>query len=326
MDVLYLTEAEVERLLTMEMALEALEASFRAAAAGKAANHPRRRLRSAEGALLLYMAALDESSGYFGLKIYTAGPTGVRFLVLLYDNRTGELVALLEADFLGRVRTGAASGLATKHLARPDAARVGILGTGHQAPTQLQAIAQVRRLASVRAYSPTPERRRAFADRMSRELDLAVEAVDSAEAAVRDADIVVAITSAREPVLQGAWLAPGAHVNAAGANFARKRELDDAVIARAGRIVVDSREQAKLEAGDLIAPFQSHPERWQDVRELSQLVSGDVPGRTSEEEITLFKSLGVALEDVATAARVVERARRKGVGRTNTMWASGLVP
>ena len=148
MDVLYLTEAEVERLLTMEMALEALEAAFRAAASGKAANHPRRRLRSAEGALLLYMAALDESSGYFGLKIYTAGPTGVRFLVLLYDNRTGELVALLEADFLGRMRTGAASGLAPsgQRFFREPREIVGIVTRG----------ARIRMLAVHFTFLPSP--------------------------------------------------------------------------------------------------------------------------------------------------------------------------
>ncbi|MFQ5778501.1 MAG: ornithine cyclodeaminase family protein [Terriglobia bacterium] len=320
MDVLYLTEADVERLLTMEMALEAVEGAFRGAAAGRVANQSRRRLRSS-GALFHYMAADDETCGYFGMKIYSSTRAGVRFLVPLFRGDSGALVALLEADYLGRVRTGAASGIATRYMARADAARVGILGSGHQAPTQLEAIARVRRLTSVAVYSPNSEHRRAFAEKMSSELSLPVEAVESAEAAVRDADIVVAVTSAQQPVLRGAWLAPGTHINAVGVNSARRRELDEEAVARAARIVVDSREQSQQEAGDLIAPFEGKPERWQQVHELAEVVAGRVLGRGDPREITLFKSNGVALEDVATAARVYKRARREGVGRMLKMWA-----
>ncbi|HKZ52936.1 MAG TPA: ornithine cyclodeaminase family protein [Candidatus Acidoferrales bacterium] len=327
MEVLYLSEAEVERLLTMEMALEAVEAAFRHLAERQAQNHPRQRLQTAGGALLHYMAAADDHLGYLGMKLYTSSPAGVRFLVPLYRGDTGALVALLEADYLGRVRTGAASGVATKYMARADASRVGIIGTGHQAPTQLLAIAQVRRLTAVHVYSRTPERRTAFADRMSAALSLPVEAVDTAEKAVRDADIVVTITSAREPVAQGAWLAPGTHINAAGVNSARRRELDATAVARADRIVVDSLEQSQQEAGDLIAAFGDQADRWprrrrgwQQVRTLAEVVAGLVPGRETREEITLFKSNGVALEDVATAVRVYERAQAEGVGRRLQMW------
>ena len=320
MDVLYLREAEVERLLTMELALEAVESAFRAAASGQVENHPRQRFHPSSGVYFHYMAAADQICGYFGVKLYTSSPTGTRFLVPLYRADTGALVALLEADTLGRFRTGAASGVATKYMARAEAANVGILGSGHQAPTQLLALDRVRRLTSVRVYSPSPERRRAFAEKMSGPLGLRVSAVESAEAAVREADIVVVVTSAKQPVLQGGWLAPGTHVNAVGANFPQKRELDDAVVARAARIVVDSREQSRQEAGDLIAPFAGQPERWNEVRELSEVVAGRFSGRAAAEEITLFKSNGVALEDVATAARVYERARAEGVGQILKMW------
>lgn len=320
MDVLYLCEAEIERLLTMEVALEAVESAFRAVAAGRVHNLSRQRLHPASGVYFHTMAAADETCGYFGAKLYSSSPAGTRFLVPLYRAETGVLVALLEADALGRMRTGAASGVATKYMARPEAARVGLLGSGHQAPTQLEALARVRRLESVRVYSPNPERRRAFADKMGPALGLRVEAVTSAEAAVRETDIVVVVTNARQPVLEGAWLAPGTHINAVGANFPQKRELDDAVVARAARIVVDSREQAQLEAGDLIGPFEGQPERWQQVHELSQVVAGQVSGRGGPEEITLFKSNGVALEDVTAAARVYERARAEGVGRILKMW------
>ncbi len=320
MEVLYLTETDVERLLTMEAALEAVEAAFRACVAGQVQSHPRRRLRTSAGAWLNYMAANDDRSGYFGMKLYTVSSLGTAFLVPLYKGDTGELVALLEADFLGRMRTGAASGVATKYMARADAKRVAIIGSGHQAPTQLEAIASVRRLESACVYSPNPGRRRGFAERMSAWLGLRVEPAASAEEAVRSADIVATITSTLAPVVQGAWLRPGTHINAAGANFPKRRELDDDVIARAARIVVDSREQSRMEAGDLLQPFQENPQRWEEVRELSEVVAGMSPGRGAPEEITLFKSLGVALEDVAVAARVYERARAEGVGRKLGMW------
>ncbi len=320
MEVLYLTETDVKRLLTMEAALEAVEAAFRACAAGQVQNHPRRRLRASSGAWLNYMAANDDRAAYFGMKLYTVSSLGTSFLVPLYRGDTGELVALIEADYLGCVRTGAASGVATKYMARPDAKRVAIIGSGHQAPTQLEAIARVRKLESACVYSPNPGRRRGFAERMSARLGLRVEPAASAEEAVRSADIVATITSTLTPAVQGAWLRPGTHINAAGANFPKRRELDDEALARASCIVVDSREQAKMEAGDLLQPFKENPQRWEEVRELSEVVAGTAPGRGAPEEITLFKSLGVALEDVAVAARVYERARAEGVGRQLGMW------
>lgn len=321
MDVLYLTEAEVSRLLTMEIALAAIEEGMRHWASGSAANVSRQRLEVPPKTYLHYMAAAEFVQGYFGMKIYTSAPGGLRFLVPLYRGETGELIALLEADRLSCVRTGAASGLATRYLARTDAARVAILGTGHQAPTQLEAVAAVRTIQHVRAYSRGPAQREAFAQAMSKSLGMEVVAVDSAEQAVREADIVITVTTARTPVLQGDWLAPGAHINAVGANFPHRRELDDATLARVSRVVVDSREQSQREAGDLIIPFASDPQRWQRVDELHQVISGACPGRQGPEEITLFKSNGIALWDVAAAARVYELARAHGAGRTLPMWA-----
>lgn len=320
MDVLYLREAEVEQLLTMDMALAAVEEAFRQAALGGVQNQARRRLHTAAGAMLHYMAAADDSLGYFGLKIYTTTRAGFRFLVLLYRGDTGALVALLEADRLGCVRTGAASGIASKYMARPDAGRVAILGSGHQAPTQLLALSKVRRLTSVKVFSRTPERRAAFAETMSAQLGMTVEAVATAEEALRGADLIAAITSAREPVTRSEWISPGAHINAAGINHARRQEIDAATVLRAARVVVDSVEQSKEEAGDLIVAYEREPQRWQQVRELSQVVAGKFPGRESAEEITLFKSNGVALEDVATAVRVYERALEEKVGTTLRMW------
>jgi ornithine cyclodeaminase/alanine dehydrogenase-like protein (mu-crystallin family) len=317
MQVLYLSESDVEHLLTMELALEVVESAFRRQAAGDVQNNSRQRLRSTGGTMLHYMAASDDGLGYLG---YSSSRAGVHFMVPLYQAETGVLVALLEADYLGCMRTGAASGVATKYMARPEATSVGIIGSGHQAPTQLQAVSRVRQLSRVRVHSPTPQHRDDFAGRMGAKLSLSVEAVGTAEEAVRDADIVITITAAREPVLKGAWLAPGVHINAAGVNSSRRRELYGEAVNRCDRVVVDSVEQSKQEAGDLIMPFRNQPERWDQVQTLAAVVGGLYPGRERPEEITLFKSNGVALEDVAVAARVYERALEEGVGRRLPMW------
>jgi ornithine cyclodeaminase/alanine dehydrogenase-like protein (mu-crystallin family) len=245
---LLLREAEVHALLPMSLALEAVEEAFRHLAEGTAVLHARQRLLLPEKSYLHYMAASDTALGYAAMKIYTSVRDRIRFLVPLFRIATGELVALIEAERLGAVRTGAASGVATKYMARADARQAGILGTGLQARTQLEALAAVRRLELVRAYGRDPERRGRFAQEMRRQLGLPVEAVDSAERAVRDADLVVTATTSSHPVVLGAWLAPGAHVNAVGSNFPQKRELDDAAVRRAGIIAVDSREQSRVEA------------------------------------------------------------------------------
>lgn len=311
---LLLREADVHALLPMSLALEAVEEAFRHLADGAAVLHPRQRLSLPEKSYLHYMAAADSIRGYAGMKIYTNAGRSLRFLVPLYRVATGELLALIEADKLGQMRTGAASGIATKYMAREDAAMVGIVGTGWQAGSQLEAIAAVRKLERVRAFGRDPERRARFAREMTERLRVPVEAVDSPEAAVREADIVVTVTTASKPVVLGAWLAPGAHINAAGANFPQKRELDDVTVRRAGIIAADSREQSKMEAGDLIQTFDEDASAWSAVRELSEIVAGGAPGRTSERQITLFKSNGIAIEDVAVASRIYELALQRGLG------------
>lgn len=311
---LLLREADVHALLTMPLALEAVEESFRHLAEGSAVMHPRQRFSFLEKTHLHYMAAADTVRGYAGLKIYTWVGGKLRFLVPLYRISTGELLALIEADKLGQMRTGAASGVATKYMSRKDSVTVGIVGTGWQARAQLEAVAAVRKIERVRAFGRDAERRAKFAREMTEQLHVTVEAVASAEEAVRDADLVVASTTASKPVIAGSWIAPGAHINAIGANFPQKRELDDATVHRAGIIAVDSREQAKQEAGDLIQAFREDPAAWSAVKELSEIVVEGTPGRTSERQITLFKSNGIAIWDVACAARVYELAVARGRG------------
>jgi len=317
---LLLTEADVHAILTMPLALELVEASFRRLAGGAAVLHPRRRLRMASQGLLNYMAASDSAGGYMGLKIYTVSPNGVRFVVLLFDARSGEMCALIEADYLGQMRTGAASGVATRVMARGNASRAGIIGTGLQAKTQLEAVALVRKLEWIRVFGRDVKRREEFAKEMTARLAVPVAVVNSAEQVVRDSEIVITVTTASRPVVEGQWLAPGMHLNAIGSNFAEKQELDAEAVRRCDVVAADSIEQSKMEAGDLIQAFGTDLSRWATVRELADIVADQVPGRTNENQITLFKSNGLAIEDVVVAGRVYEIARERRMGREVPMW------
>jgi alanine dehydrogenase len=312
---LLLSEDDVRVVLDMPTAIQAVEQSFRRQAAGDAWLHPRRRFELPERVFLNYMAAADRADGWMGRKVYTGARGAARFVVLLYRATTGELAAIIEADFLGQMRTGAATGVATKYMSRPEARFAGMIGTGLQARTQLQAVIEVRKLERVNVFGRDPARRADFCQEMNERFGLPMIAVASAEEAVRDAEIVITMTNAVKPVLSGAWLAPGAHVNAAGANFAFRRELDGDAVARAAIIAVDSKEQAQIEAGDLIEAFKQDPAGWGRVCELAEIVSGKLPGRNGAEQITLFKSVGIATWDIAVAARVFERAEKQGLGR-----------
>ena len=308
---LYLTEDEVSSLLTMEDCIEALEAAFRQAAEGRATFRPRSRA-AVRGGVLHVLPAASEALGRMSAKVYATTRAASRFIVLLFDASTSELLAILEADRLGRTRTGAASGLATRLMARPEARTLAVIGTGWQARGQVQAIARVRRLEAVRAWGRDPARLADFCREASALAGgVPVRPAASAEEAVRGADIVATATSAVEPVVSGGWIAPGTHLNAVGSNRAERRELDEATVRRADRIVVDSLEQARLEAGELLAT----PGALERSIELAEIAAGRRPGRGGAGEITLFKSLGIGLEDLAAASLVYDRALAAGAGR-----------
>lgn len=315
---LYLTESDVGKILSMPDALRVVEDVLREMGQGRASNHPRQRVRVPNGILHVMSAGLP-TRGYLGFKYYSAFRSGVRFWFHLLDANTGELLAVMQANRLGQQRTGAASGVATKFLARLDAASVGILGTGWQAESQLEAMRAVRSIRAIRCYSREPEQRKAFAQKMSVQLDVDVRAADSAEEAVREADIVITATNSREPVLCGEWLARGAHINAIGSNRAEARELDDDAVTRSAFVCVDSIEQAKIESGDLMGPIERGLLSWERVHELGDVVAGKAAGRAHRDDITLFKSNGIAVEDVAVGAWVYERAREQGIGRRITL-------
>ena len=311
--VLLLKEADVKAVLTIELALEAVEEAFHGLADGSAINFSRRRLALDKG-VLHYMASAVRSRNALGLKVYPTFGGPVQFLVPLYDATTGRMLALIEGDWLGQARTGAASGVATKYMARANSRRLGLFGTGGQARTQLLAVCAVRPIERVHVYSRSLENRAAFVAEMQPQVQAELVVVDDPRAAVAGMDIVTTMTSSSQPVFQGAWLEPGTHINAAGANHLRRREIDGDAVARSGRIAVDSVEQAKLEAGDLAAAVNEGRLRWEDVLEFSEIVGGRVPGRTSDDEITLFESQGISVWDVATAARVYELATAQGLG------------
>ena len=314
MPVLLLNEEDVRHLLTMEMALEAVEAVLRKQALEEAHNIPRARCQT-DHIMLHIMAASAKTLGVVGYKSYTTSRKGAQFHVGLYDGKTGELKALIQADYLGQVRTGAASGVATQYMARPEAAEVGLFGSGKQARTQLQAVCKVRRVNRVQVYSPHEERRRHFCAEMEDIVGCEVQPVPRPELAAQDKDIVITATSSREPVLYGDWLSEGTHLNVIGSNFFTKAEVDVVAVRRCENIVVDSKDQARMEAGDFAQALEDGSIHWSDIHELGQVIVGRYPGRAHPQDVTMFKSLGIALEDIAVAARVYEKAMAQTVGR-----------
>ncbi|HVA30486.1 MAG TPA: ornithine cyclodeaminase family protein [Gaiellaceae bacterium] len=297
---LYITEREVADLLSPEDAVEAVEACFGRMAAGSVENRPRYRLGLEEGSLAV-MAAADLGLGYAGAKVYAGFRDGARFVVLLFRTDSPELVAVIEADKLGQLRTGAASGVAAKYLARSGARSLGLIGCGWQAESQLAAIrAALPGLERVVAYCRNAERLAAFCEEHGAEQG-------ESHRDAGECDVVVTVTTSKDPVLRGEWLRPGALVCAVGANDGRRRELDNAVLERAAFVCCDSRENAQLESADLIEPIASGVLDWLEVHELQAVVAGQVAGRQSDEDVVVFKSNGLAAWDIAAAAAVVAR-------------------
>lgn len=317
---LHISESEVRALFTMPLALEAVEDILQKQGRGEVVIHPRRRFEFPGGSFFHNMAAADYSANLVATKQYTYVKGKLIFVVSLYSMSTGELLAIIEGDYLGQLRTGAASGIATKYLAKDDARTAGIIGTGGQARTQLTAIAAVRRLDSVYVYGRDQQRRETFAKEMSAELGLSIHPVASSADAARNAVIICTATTSGQPVLLGDDLATGTHINAIGANHMRKRELDEAAVLKADIVVTDSIEQAKQEAGDLVLGFQSVPARWDTVTELAQIVSRKVAGRSYSAQITLFKSNGIASWDLAAAAKIYNLAVERKLGRPLPLW------
>ena len=310
---LYLTESDVESLLDMPMALAAVEEVFAAKSRGEVINLSRRRIPLGGGSYNL-MAAAWPSRGVVGHKSYTATSQGARFHVSLYCSRGSGLLAIVEAERLGQIRTGAASGVATQFMALPIPIKVGIIGSGYQAQTQLEAIATACDVSEALVYSPTVKHRNEFALRMSEQLNINVTATESPQQCIENANVVVTITSSKTPVIQAAWVRAGTHINAAGNNSWLKRELDVTTVKKCDVITTDDVDQAKIECGELMRASEAGYVNWDDVIPFHQIVSGSVTGRRTENDITLFASQGVAFEDLAVVDRVYRLAIERGLG------------
>ena len=308
---LFIREEEVGQLVSVSETIDILEKAFVGQTSGKAVNLTRRRLATGKAFLHILGGAVGD---YFGYKAYTVGAGSARFLFHLFDSKTGELVSLMQADTLGQVRTGAASGLATRYLAPADATVATLFGAGWQAESQLEAICAVRALERVWLVNRDPEKARRFIEKMTPRVGADVRPAKSAEDAVSGSHVVTTITNSREPVLFGSWIRPGTHVNAAGGNMLLRKEVDGEVVSRARLLVVDSIEQARIECGEFLGVLTTGRRYWDEIVELKDVASGRI-GRDADGDITFFKSQGVGIEDVALGAIVYERARERGLGR-----------
>jgi len=309
----YLTENDIKQLLTMPVALDCVQQALTAHAEHRAIDVPRARIHLPSGTQHVLQAAAPEL-GLIGFKYYYTRPGGKSFYVHLINTETARLEAIIEAVWMSMVRTGAASGIASRCLAREDATVVGQIGAGFQGMGQLEAVCRVRKIRSARVYARTREKLTAFCDRMSRQLGIEVIPTESAQAAVAGADIVNVITRSATPVLSGAWLEPGQHINAAGSNGLTRRELDAAAIEKCDVITVDARGTARGESGDLLPVVEKGTLQWDALAEIGEVLAGRAPGRTSARQITLYESHGMGLQDLYVGARMLQLARERGIG------------
>ncbi|WP_454689749.1 ornithine cyclodeaminase family protein [Achromobacter aloeverae] len=311
---LYLNESDVRQLLGMSRAVEEVERAFSAHGRGQAVDIPRRRTRQPGGHLHILQAAAPEI-GVIGYKAYYNKPgKPLNTLLHLLNHAQGHTEAIIESDWLGRIRTGAATGVAARYLAREDARVLGLFGYGRHARTQLQAVCTVRDIDEVKVFGRNQDAVRAFCDEMSQQVPARVRPAQSREETVRGSDIIVTMTRAFEPLFDGHWLEPGQFIAATGSNALDRREIDTETVRRADVIVVDSREVAQGECGDLLPAYENGLIYWEHLADMGGVVSGRWPGRTSDAQITLFESHGMALQDLYAGAAVLAAARERGMG------------
>lgn len=310
---LFLSETDVKKVLTMPMALEAVESAHRDLALGQALDTPRARSRLPQTALHILQGALP-AQGVLGYKAYTSNRSGNRFLVHLFDAATGQLRAVIEADYLGMIRTGATSGLAARWLARPGAKVAGVFGAGWQAEGHVRAICAALPLERVKVFSRRTDKLQAFCQRLSEATGVAVVPAGSAEATVRGSDLLGTVTTAAQPLFDAEWLEPGTHINAAGSNALIRQELSETVLKRCALITVDAVPTALAEAGDLLPLLEKGRLHPRQLVELGEVIVARHPGRSSDQEITVFESQGMAIQDLAVALRVLRAAEAQGLG------------
>ncbi|MDR2186667.1 MAG: ornithine cyclodeaminase family protein [Azonexus sp.] len=311
---LFFSENDVRQLLTVDMALAGVESAHRDLALGQALDTPRQRSRLPQTTLHILQGALP-AQGVLGYKAYTSNRSGNRFHVHLFDAASGQLRAVLEADTLGMMRTAAASGIAARWLARPESRIAGVFGAGWQAEGHIRALCAVLPLARVKVFSRHADALRAFCARLSAATGVDVTPAASAEDAVRGSDIIGTVTTAAEPLFDAAWLEDGVHINAAGSNSLIRQELSEATIRRCRLIAVDAVPTALAEAGDLLPLLEKGRLQPRQLVELGDIIIGRRNGREQASDITLFESQGMAIQDLAVAARLVAAAETAGCGR-----------
>jgi ornithine cyclodeaminase/alanine dehydrogenase-like protein (mu-crystallin family) len=310
---LYLTVDDVRKLVTMDDALAALDKAFQHWPDKGTQNLERRRLDPPGGGPLNLMAASYPAEGVFGYRAYAIRPAGGSNQVFLFDMKGGPPLAIVESGWASTTRTGAATGIATKYMARANATRLACIGTGRQAVTQVDAVARVRKLDEIVVFSRDKAKRDDFARRMQELTKVKTVGAASARDCVAGADIVITATQSAEPVFFGDWIEKGMHINLIGANSANRREGDDKTILKSDLIVTDHRDQARIEAGEFIEMTASGRLSWEAIHELGDVVTGRVK-RTGDDQVTLFKSLGLAYEDVAFCKLILDKAKAKGIG------------
>lgn len=311
---LFLTEEDVKQVLTMPMALEAVESAHRDLSLGQAQDTPRARSRLPQTVLHILQGALP-AQGVLGYKAYTSNRSGNRFLVHLFDAATGVLQAIIQADYMGMMRTGAASGVAAKWLARQDAKVAGVFGSGWQAEGHVKAICTAMSLERVKVFGRKADKLADFCARMTERTGVQVVPAASPEETVRGSDIVGTVTTAATPLFEADWLESGAHINAAGSNALIRQEVSEAAVRRCALVCVDSVPTALAEAGDLLPLLEKGRLHQRQLVELGDIIIGRRSGRTVPEDITLFESQGMAIQDLAIAVRVLAAARERGLGQ-----------
>lgn len=309
----YLKEDDVTQLLTMTGALEWTGRSLKDRALGRAIDVPRARIAMPAGVQHLLQAASLEL-GLNGFKYYYTRPAGRCHYVHLIDTDSGKLAAIIESKWLSMVRTGAASGIATRALALPDASIVGQIGAGQQGVGQLEAVCAVRKIRTARVFSRDAAKREAFCQKMAQQLGIEVVPVVSGAEAVKGAHIVNVITQSAVPVLRGEWLEPGQHINAAGSNALSRQEIDLEAVKRCDLITVDSRETARRECGDLLPAVERGLLRWDALTDIGEVLAGLRPGRTAAGQITLYESHGMGVQDIYVGKHLLDLARAGNIG------------
>jgi len=311
---LYLDNETVQALVSPAEAADVIDQLFADEAKGLVQNKPTTEL-DIPGGFFRLKAGVTQGVGSYGFKAYGAVKRPSRYIVFVYSLETGYLEGIVEAFKLTEIRTGAVSAVGVRHMARPDARSLGIIGSGREARQQLTALAAERKLSGVKVYSRSAEKREGYAAEMTAKLGIPVTAVATAEAAVRDVDMLVTITGANEPVMSGAWLSPGTFICAVGATTPNRRELDEEAVGRCGTIVVEHLPQASTECGELLAAAKVGLLDWGKVVELKQVAGGLTPGRRSADEINLFDTIGTGAEDIAIASVALRKAREQGLGK-----------